>query len=253
MDDVSGSAIGAAEMRAEESLRLDRLFDDPYVATFVSAASPPTPTVSSSAEIATRTRFYDDFTERASANGCRQVVLLGAGLDTRAFRLDWPTETRVFELDLPGLFAFKERVLAEVGAKPKCAREIVAVDLRDGWPARLQGAGFDPNAPAVWIAEGLSSCLAPDDTKRLLAGVGALSAAGSRLAFDCDNFDPVLWLRGPSWEVRTHDRGAAGHGLRTAATSGGDRWFRDRRTQILTSDAQRGREGLVPAVGLTLL
>jgi Leucine carboxyl methyltransferase len=50
------------------------------------------------------------------------VVLLGAGLDTRAFRLQWPTGLRLFELDLPEVLAFKERVLSEMGAKARCRR-----------------------------------------------------------------------------------------------------------------------------------
>ena len=60
-------------------------------------------------DVAIRTRFYDDYLLEACAAGCRQVVILAAGLDARAFRLDWPAETRVFELDLPELFVFKGR------------------------------------------------------------------------------------------------------------------------------------------------
>lgn len=56
-----------------------------------------------------RTRFYDDYLTAATAAGSRQVVLLAAGLDTRAFRLAWPAGTRVFELDLPGVLAFRRR------------------------------------------------------------------------------------------------------------------------------------------------
>jgi methyltransferase (TIGR00027 family) len=147
---VSETALGAAEMRAEESRRTDRLFDDPYAAAFVEAAPPLFPDIPSIADdaalaalieasitgVAIRTRFYDDYLSAASAAGCSQVVLLAAGLDTRAFRLGWPAGVRVFEIDLPGLFAFKERVLAGLGAIPRCERTVVAVDLREDWPTR---------------------------------------------------------------------------------------------------------------------
>jgi methyltransferase (TIGR00027 family) len=145
---VSDTALGAAEMRAAESLRADRLVDDPYAAAFVAAAPPLFPDVPSFADetelaalveagvtgVGVRTRFFDDQLEGACAAGCRQVVLLAAGLDTRAFRLDWPDGVRVFELDLPALFAFKEHVLAEQRASPRCDRRVVPVDLREDWP-----------------------------------------------------------------------------------------------------------------------
>jgi hypothetical protein len=106
---VSETALGAAEMRAAEGLRPDRLFDDPYAAAFVAAAPQLFPDIPSIADevdlaalieasitgVAVRTRFYDDYLSTACAAGCRQVVLLAAGLDTRAFRLDWPEGVRV--------------------------------------------------------------------------------------------------------------------------------------------------------------
>jgi methyltransferase (TIGR00027 family) len=195
---VSETALGAAEMRAAESRRSDRLFDDGYADAFVSAAPPLFADIAadsddgelaalvevSVSEVAVRTRFYDDFLMRACAAGCRQVVLLGAGLETRAFRMPWPDGVRMFELDLPGLFAFKERVLAEQKAIPQRERRVVPVDLRDNWPPALLDAGFVPNDASVWTAEGLLVYLASDDAERLLLRVGQLSASGSRLSFE---------------------------------------------------------------------
>jgi methyltransferase (TIGR00027 family) len=202
LDGVSETALGAAEMRAEESHRSDRLFDDPYAAAFVAAAPPLFPDLPSLdddpelaalkdeflAGIAVRTRFYDDYVLAACAAGCRQVVILAAGLDARAFRLDWPAETRLFELDLPNLFAFKETVLAQQQATPKCARTIVAVDLRDDWPAQLIAAGFDPDVPSAWTAEGLLAYLSNDDAVRLLTAVGELSTKDGQLSLEYDDF-----------------------------------------------------------------
>jgi methyltransferase (TIGR00027 family) len=199
---VSETALGAAEMRAEESRRPDRMFDDPYASAFVAAAPPLFPDIPSIADdadlaalieasiagIAIRTRFYDDYLSTACGAGCRQVVLLAAGLDTRAFRLRWPEDVRIFELDLPELFAFKERVLAEQGATPRCERQVVPVDLREDWPARLTAAAFEPSAPTAWAAEGLLAYLSNDDAVRLLTAVGDLSASESQLSFEYDEF-----------------------------------------------------------------
>jgi methyltransferase (TIGR00027 family) len=202
LDGVSETALGAAEMRAEESERTDRLFDDPYAAAFVAAAPPLFPDLPSLdddpelsalkdaflAEIAIRTRFYDDYLLRACEAGCRQVVILAAGLDSRAFRLEWPAGVQVFELDLPNLFAFKEAVLDAQRATPKSARTVVAVDLREEWPADLIGAGFDPELTTAWTAEGLLAYLSDTDARRLLTLVGDLSAPGNQLAFEYDDF-----------------------------------------------------------------
>ena len=81
------------------------------------------------------------------------MVLLAAGLDTRAFRLSWPDRTTVFEADLPDLLEVKERVLADVGARPQCERIVVAVDLRSDWLSSLTDAGFDASQPTAWLAE----------------------------------------------------------------------------------------------------
>jgi hypothetical protein len=102
-----------------------------------------------------RTRFFDDYLTAAIAARCHQVVLLAAGLDTRALRLAWPAGTRVFEIDLPGVLSFKDSVLAAQGAVPRCERIKVPADLCTDWTAALAEAGFDRSTPAAWLAEGL--------------------------------------------------------------------------------------------------
>ncbi|MEB3034458.1 class I SAM-dependent methyltransferase [[Mycobacterium] nativiensis] len=134
--------------------------------------------------MAVRTRFFDDFFLDAGAAGVRQAVILASGLDARAYRLDWPAGTRVFEIDQPEVIAFKTRVLAEQGAQPTADRRAVAVDLRDDWPAALQAAGFDPAQPTAWSAEGLLAYLPADAQDRLLDTVTALSAPLSRFAVE---------------------------------------------------------------------
>jgi methyltransferase (TIGR00027 family) len=129
-----------------------------------------------------RTRFYDEFFLDATNAGITQVVILASGLDSRAYRLPWPAGTVVYELDQPRVVEFKTRTLAGLGAEPTADRRVVAVDLREDWPAALRTAGFDPARPSAWSAEGLLGYLPPEAQDRLLDTVTELSAPGSRVA-----------------------------------------------------------------------
>src|SRR6202042_397538 len=102
--------------------------------------------------MAARTRFFDAFFADATQAGIRQAVILASGLDARAYRLDWPTDTTVFEVDQPEVIAFKTKTLSDLGASPTTDRRTVAIDLRNDWPAALIEAGFDPPQPTAWIA-----------------------------------------------------------------------------------------------------
>ena len=110
------TAILVTGARATESARPDRLFEDPFARAFVEAAGAASPTIAEALaqgspdeavnqarrdSIAVRTRFCDDYLLAAARSGCRQVVLLAAGLDARAFRLPWPEGVRLWELDMP--------------------------------------------------------------------------------------------------------------------------------------------------------
>ena len=132
--------------------------------------------------MAARTRFFDAFFHEATRAGIRQAVILASGLDARAYRLDWPTDMTVFEVDQPQVIAFKTETLAGLGAAPTADRRTVAIDLRQNWPAALVEAGFDRSQPTAWIAEGLLGYLPPEAQDRLLDNISALSADGSRLA-----------------------------------------------------------------------
>jgi methyltransferase (TIGR00027 family) len=192
------TAILVAGARAAESARRDRLFDDPFAREFVEAARLASPAIAQAVQgspdesinqarrdaVAVRTRFFDDYLFAAADAGCRQVVLLAAGLDARAFRLQWPERTRLWELDMPAVFQFKERILADHGAEPRCDRRIVPVDLREDWPQSLAGAGFDSHQRTAWLVEGLLMYLEEPERDRLLDRVGRLSSPGSRLALD---------------------------------------------------------------------
>src|SRR6201996_9641593 len=132
--------------------------------------------------MAVRTKFYDEFFLDATEAGIRQAVILASGLDSRAYRLAWPDGTTVYEIDQPQVIDFKSRTLAEMGVQPTAYRRTVAIDLRDDWPAALRAAGFDPDQPTAWSAEGLLGYLPPEAQDRLLDTVTALSAPGSQIA-----------------------------------------------------------------------
>jgi methyltransferase (TIGR00027 family) len=191
---VGLTAIGVAAIRAAESARPDRLFDDPYAAGFARAAGdwrpgPTTPPTEDAARrrlglttwITVRTRFLDDIVLDASADSCRQMVILGAGLDARAFRLAWPEGIRLWELDLADVIEFKEQVIRSEGWRPRCARTTVPVDLSADWSEPLLQAGFDAGAPVVWLAEGLLAYLTEEVRDALIGRAAGLSLPGSRM------------------------------------------------------------------------
>ncbi|MCW2560434.1 MAG: SAM-dependent methyltransferase [Mycobacterium sp.] len=133
------------------------------------------------AAMAARTRYFDAFFSEAAEAGIRQAVILASGLDARAYRLDWPAGTTVFEIDQPEVIEFKTTTLEGLGANPKTALRTVAIDLREDWQSALLAAGFDAGKPSAWIAEGLFGYLPPEAQDRLLDAVTSLSAPGSRL------------------------------------------------------------------------
>ncbi|MGW0771471.1 SAM-dependent methyltransferase [Streptomyces sp. NPDC002676] len=188
------TAVAVAMARAMESGREDRMFHDPYAQSFVDAAKAVItddewPSLVAWVDLfysrgVVRTRFIDDFLCEAVAGGCSQVVLLGAGLDARAFRLPVP-DADVFEVDTPSVFAFKDKVLADAGARPTArSRTAVHADLREDFAARLAGSTFAPGRPTAWVAEGVLPYLTADQAQQVITDVGRLSAPGSRLVFE---------------------------------------------------------------------
>ena len=132
--------------------------------------------------MAARTRFFDDFFTDAIKAGIRQAVILASGLDSRAYRLAWPAEMKLFEIDQPEVIEFKASTLADLGAAPQTDLRTVAIDLRQDWPTALLDAGLDKSRPTAWIAEGLFGYLPPEAQDALLENITALSAPGSRFA-----------------------------------------------------------------------
>ncbi|OMC09488.1 SAM-dependent methyltransferase [Mycolicibacter heraklionensis] len=201
---VGSTAVMVAAARASETASGDPLINDPYAALLVAGAGTGVwemllddtivdKVAAIDAEVAAvyhhmrsyqavRTHFFDAFFADAVAAGIRQVVILASGLDSRAYRLDWPAGTTVYEIDQPKVLAYKEQVLADNNVTPAAERRSVAIDLRQDWPAALTAAGFDPAAPTAWLAEGLLMYLPAEGQDRLFDQITALSAPGSRVA-----------------------------------------------------------------------
>ncbi len=213
-ESVGATALGVAAARAAETESENPLISDPFARIFLNAAgdgmwnwfaAPDLPAEIAEAEpdlqprmqgmvdyMAARTSFFDQFFLNATRAGVPQVVILAAGLDSRAWRLPWkdgPDGTTVYELDQPRVLEFKSSTLRENGAQPTCNLVHVPVDLRHDWPAALREAGFDTSAPSAWSAEGLLPFLPAVAQELLFERVHALGAAGSRIAVEAPGPD----------------------------------------------------------------
>jgi methyltransferase (TIGR00027 family) len=203
---VGTTAVMVAAARAAETAKDEPLISDPYArilvadagsgvwdrmldADFAARAAGVDPEVAAIFEHmnsyqAVRTHFFDRFFAEATDAGIRQIVILASGLDSRAYRLDWPAGTTVYEIDQPKVLEYKAGTLDAHGVQPSAERHEVAVDLRYDWPKALRQAGFDASLPTAWLAEGLLMYLPADAQDRLFEQVTALSAAGSRIAVE---------------------------------------------------------------------
>ncbi len=205
---VGATAVMVALARAAETASADPLIRDEFAEPLVSTpelagvrnqvaawwAGPdpdsdddPDFTVDSQHMIdyqAVRTHFFDAYFAGAVGVGVRQVVLLAAGLDSRAYRLDWPAGTIVYEIDLPKVLDYKAQTLARHGAAPAADRRAVPVDLRHDWPQALRDAGLDVNLPTAWLAEGLLPFLPAAAQEAMFASIDSLSGSGSRVAVE---------------------------------------------------------------------
>jgi len=209
-----------AGTRAKESLREDSLFDDPLaelVAGKSGMASPMGDWI-----LVPRTRFGDDFLVYKyfqELNPCRQLVLLGAGMDTRAFRQFVPYEDQaptssngrqanlmplpelvVFEIDQPTTFDVKERLLVRAPPLTVRSRFPIPVDFNDSttsWTRELLKNGFDPRVPTVWLLEGLVYYLPQGVVHDLFRDISQLSATGSGVFHDAVSANYVAAGRGP--------------------------------------------------------
>ncbi len=133
-----------------------------------------------------RVRYFDDVVQNATGKGCSQVVILGAGYDTRAYRIDsLKKHTRVFEIDRPVTQERKTGILIKIFGQLPDHVSFIPHDLGQGswWPA-LEAAGFSPAEKTLFLLEGLVMYLSRPDVVGLLAVIAEHARAGSMVLFD---------------------------------------------------------------------
>jgi methyltransferase (TIGR00027 family) len=252
---VGATALGVAAARAAETESEDPLINDPFARVFLNAAGEGMWSIFADPKLlakavelepdvrdriqlmidfmATRTAFFDEFFLGAADTGVRQVVILAAGLDARAWRLPWPDGTVVYELDQPKVLEFKSTTLGEHGARPTAQLVNVPIDLRQDWPKALQEAGFDASRAVVWSAEGLIRYLPALAQDLLFERIHALSAPGSWLASNVPGAgftDPDVMRR--ERENTQRVRAAAAKLVNFEITDVNDLWYPEERTPV---------------------
>jgi methyltransferase (TIGR00027 family) len=253
-ESVGSTALGVAAARAAETASENPLIRDPFARAFLEAAGDGMWSLmanpSKAAELtddvdllahlqvmidfmAVRTAFFDEYFLNAAASGIRQVVILAAGLDARAWRLPWPDGITVYELDQAKVLDFKSTTLQRRGAQPTSRLVSVAIDLRQDWPTALRQAGFDPSRPIAWSAEGLLRYLPAQAQDLLFERIQALSPSGSWLATNApadSALDPERLARQREQSHRL--RAAAARVLDTEVPADEDLWYPEERTDV---------------------
>ncbi|MEH2321889.1 class I SAM-dependent methyltransferase [Nostoc sp.] len=139
--------------------------------------------------VATRTRFFDDFL-MSVAHQRSQVVILGAGMDTRAFRLTWHPDTHLYEVDQPEVLQFKESLLEN--SQALCNRHSLSINLKEPWSDLLIAQGYQIDIPSVWLLEGVFYYFSENEVHDLLKTITNLSAPTSCLGADLINTKLIL-------------------------------------------------------------
>jgi methyltransferase (TIGR00027 family) len=185
------TARWTAAVRALENGRADRLFFDPWAALLAGSEGHKwinDRSIDSVSPIILRTRYFDDFLQYvARTKQIHQIVLIAAGLDTRAFRLSWPEQTQMFELDQASVLDEKEAILKSSSALPSCNRKTVKTDLTTAWSDSLMAAGFNPDKPSGWLLEGFLFYVPIEMITAILSEVSKLAVSSSWLGFDIMN------------------------------------------------------------------
>lgn len=155
---VSDTALWVAMYRALETDRDDAIFRDRYARRLAgergAAIVDNLPRARSMAmPMIVRTAVMDELVLRCVQEGCRTVLDLAAGLDTRPWRLQLPAAVHWIDADLPDMVAYKQEHMAD--AKPACSYEAVAIDLTDVAARRKLFARAASHGPVLAVAEGL--------------------------------------------------------------------------------------------------
>lgn len=178
------TALWTAAVRARETARSDALLKDPLAAALAAPLGALDTVVGiDNLYPVIRTWQVDALVHRWCANGGRQVVHLGSGVDTRGWRLTQSSCT-FFDLDRDLVLRYRDAITQRHGHPRPPSVVPVAVDLTDDWTDALTNAGLSVDIPTLWVAEGLLYYLDPITVRDLCSRALSLSCAGSRLYAD---------------------------------------------------------------------
>ena len=192
----SQTALGAAGLRAaHQVLERGRIFHDPLALRILGITADDVMRDAEAGQarqrlrlfVAIRSRLAEEALDAAVARGVRQLVVLGAGLDTFAYRNGFGGSLRIFEVDHPATQAWKRQRLADAAIPSPPNLTFVAVDFeRDSLIERLVAAGFDPAQPAFFTWLGVVPYLTEPAIFATLAAIAALPG-GAEVVFDYTN------------------------------------------------------------------
>lgn len=132
-----------------------------------------------------RERYIDDFLKAGLDEGLDQVVILGAGFDTRAYRIAGIEQTRVFEIDHPATQEVKLKRLKKIIDPLPAYVTFLPVDFNtQTLGERLRSAGYNMQGKTLFIWQGVTYFLTPEGVDRTLAFIANHSGPGSALIFD---------------------------------------------------------------------
>lgn len=169
------------------------------------------------AMVAVRTRKLDDEIVKGIHDNFRQICIVGAGLDTRAWRLQKNVEHPVsfFEIDFPEIFEHKLTILKAANASTCFDYHAVCADLSiPEWHSQLTASGFDVTKPTLWLLEGLIGYLTEEEANSMFRCISStLSAKNSRIiatfvtradrnVTSMHRFfppNPLDWVKGYGW------------------------------------------------------
>jgi methyltransferase (TIGR00027 family) len=136
--------------------------------------------------VLSRARYVEDCLEQAIGQGARQYVILGAGMDTFAFRrLDLLEQLQVFEVDHPETQAFKRQRLGEAGLEPPKALHFIPADLeRENLATVLKHSSYDPEDLTFFGWMGVTYYLDPESVFATLGDIAEVAPSLSSVVFD---------------------------------------------------------------------
>ncbi|TMW69207.1 hypothetical protein Poli38472_001363 [Pythium oligandrum] len=196
------TCLMTAYLRAAESKRDNAICQDPFAealsgdagAALLSVVSKWAPRESQLSDyVVLRTRFIDEaLVHRDPA--IQQVVILGAGLDSRAYRMKALSDCHVIEVDAGrAMLERKQRILSEKSAQPLAKQHhVIVADLADdAWQMQLISHGFNSKEPTFWLLEGLLPYMNHGSNVRVIKTIDALSGTGSQIWADISGHDAV--------------------------------------------------------------